>query len=372
MSQHTAADSALFPNEISRGNPHSKRIALTFDGGSGKSYTRDIVSVVKRAKIPMTAFLTGSFITAHPDDTLFLVEHGFEIGNHSMTHPWLAIKDTWQTNPQIDRAGFNAEIDRAAETFTNLTGKRLSNLWRAPYGARSREVLQWGRERGLQHVYWSHDTADWRTDLSDPLSKSGTEIVDRLLEYNEHAPHGLSGAIILCHLGANRAVDPLYPHFGRLISSLQDQGYSFVTAGEMLRDGQEMRMSGDIPLAENILLPLSETLSQASWVEGYWNDSWVSQRFSVRLHSTRGHESIRIGLHLPEIFETQAVSVYIDQHRVTEACLARGETKELVCRTPARDFALDLHFAKAYCPFLLGQGADRRVLSAVLSMISAV
>jgi len=113
---------------------------------------------------------------------------------------------------------FYSELAEADALFKNITGRSFDPLWRAPYGACSLELLRWGAQRNLHHVYWTYDTLDWRTNLSDPLSRSGTSIVRDLLTYHEQAPNRLNGAIILLHLGAQRVEDPLYFHLASLLS----------------------------------------------------------------------------------------------------------------------------------------------------------
>ncbi len=270
----------LYPNyfcaEISRGSTSRKEIALTFDGGGGKSYTPEILDALASVGVTTTTFLTGAFMRQHPSDAKRVHDSGHEVANHTMTHPWLSLAETWKTNPTISKETFAHELTAADNLYFGLTGSRFAKLWRAPFGARSQEILEWGHELGLTHVHWTHDTADWRTDSQDPLSNSGQEIVEMLLRHQLQTPHGLNGAIILLHLGAERSIDPLYPRLADFCQQLKDEGFSFVTVSDLLRDRSSILSSGDLPLPAAVALPLKGGCQQVGHVEAFFEDSWIA------------------------------------------------------------------------------------------------
>ncbi|NDC39838.1 MAG: polysaccharide deacetylase family protein, partial [Proteobacteria bacterium] len=317
----------FFGSEISRGSIFRKEIALTFDGGGkGKSFTGEILDLLSAEGVAISAFLTGTFMAHHRDDTKLLHEYGAEIGNHSMTHPWLAQGDTWRTSPGMSRETFLQEIVTTEDLYRSITGASLAPFWRAPYGARSQEVLNWGSDHGLTHVYWTHDTADWRTDIADPLSRPGSEIIARLMRYEAEAPHGLQGAIILLHVGARREIDPLYPHLRDFCKDLRGKGYSFVPISALAANAAEAAMAGDLEPPRTAQLPISSGFELVGLVEDVFDDGWIGPRFSARLRSTASQEKIGLSLHLPDIFSEQEVSLFINGQKETVARLAPNQT----------------------------------------------
>jgi peptidoglycan/xylan/chitin deacetylase (PgdA/CDA1 family) len=360
----------FFPNEISRGNPFRKQVALTFDGGANRSYTPAIVDILARLEAKATFFVTGGFMKTYPAHTALMADRGYEIGNHSMTHPWLALANSWETAPEMTQERFYSELDEADGLFKSITGRSFDPLWRAPYGARSLELLRWGAERNLRHVYWTYDTLDWRTNVSDPLSKSGTSIIQDLMTYHEQAPHGLNGAIILLHLGAQRAEDPLYPHLTEFVTRLRQDGYSFVNVSDLLGEESRLYESGDVPPACACSASVAETFEPSGWSEGVWSDGWLAPRFSLRLTPVRGSTKLVVKLFVPDVVGKQSVSIMIDGNCVAQAELLPGSQHSLECVAPSRQFALDLFFSHFTCPAIMGTGEDRRYLAALLMGIS--
>ena len=359
-----------FPAEISRGTLSRKEIALTFDGGSGMSHTRAILEILASVEVTTTTFLTGAFIHQHPDDTKRLLESGHEVANHTMSHPRLSLTDTWKTNPAVSKESFARELNSADDLFFELTGSHFAKLWRAPFGARSREVLEWGRELGLTHVNWTHDTADWRTDPTDPLSKPGKEIVGTLLQHQSHTPHGLNGAIILLHLGANRSIDPLFPRLSDFCLRLRDEGFTFVKVSDLLRECSSDLSSGDLPLPTAASLPLKGGCEQIGYVEGFSEDSWIGPRFSAKLKFFHSGP-MRLSFYVPDTLEGQELRILIDGREEAVITLVPGQITEVACAVLENSFTLDIHAKYFISPHLGDTGADTRYLSAILTGISS-
>jgi peptidoglycan/xylan/chitin deacetylase (PgdA/CDA1 family) len=74
------------------------------------------------------------------------------IGNHTMTHPWLA----WQSEAEI-----REELHGASAAIEDVLGEPV-RYFRAPHGARRPAVLRMAREMGMTPVQWNVICSDWK------------------------------------------------------------------------------------------------------------------------------------------------------------------------------------------------------------------
>ena len=216
-----------------------KIIALTFDGGSEANGADSIIQVLSRKGIPATFFLTGNFIRKFPDLVRILVQAGFEVGNHSYNHPHLT---TWAENqrhdnlPVVSASYIASQLHRTDSLYREISGKRMSAYWRAPFGEINQEILNWAAQAGYSHIGWSQncDSWDWVNDEQSELYRTGTELLEHFLELEKSG--GLKGAIILMHLNSNRVSDHPYQMLDQLIDSLEKKNYKFVKISHLFTD----------------------------------------------------------------------------------------------------------------------------------------
>jgi len=131
-----------------------------------------------------------------------LMEEGYAVGNHSLTHA------------QLSRTTGDALRQQVLDTDTLLkdVDSKRAPLFRFPYGARNAEGLQLLNEAGLKSIMWNIDSMDW----ADPVPES---IVQRVLGQVNKEQRG----IILFHDIHDRAVKALPQILDRLIAD----GYQF-------------------------------------------------------------------------------------------------------------------------------------------------
>lgn len=67
---------------------NKKVIALTFDDGPSPIYTPQVLAVLEQYGAHATFFQIGNRMRRYPDIVEQVVDAGYEIGNHSMTHPY--------------------------------------------------------------------------------------------------------------------------------------------------------------------------------------------------------------------------------------------------------------------------------------------
>src|ERR1035438_656459 len=109
-----------------------------------------------------TFFLVGQFAKAEPLLTRSIADAGHLIGNHTWSHPNLAM-----TAPARGRE----ELIRTKETLEQITGKPVRHF-RPPFGARRPDVLATARRLGLTPVLWNAMTSDWSEKSADRIARS--------------------------------------------------------------------------------------------------------------------------------------------------------------------------------------------------------
>jgi peptidoglycan/xylan/chitin deacetylase (PgdA/CDA1 family) len=236
------------PVSFDNGAVSGKVVALTFDGSSLSNAAGEILDTLKSRGVRATVFITGDFIRRYPDAVKRIVAEGHEAGNHTFSHPHLT---SWTANhahitlSQISEAFLCHELFKVDSMFFSLTGKHCAPLWRAPFGEKNREICLWAQHCGYLHIGWRQgktwklglDSNDWIPDEETPGFHTPEEVLEKIMALSQSEPYGINGGIILMHLGTVRKDSRAQVHriLGKLIDSLKERGYSFVTVSEMLK-----------------------------------------------------------------------------------------------------------------------------------------
>jgi peptidoglycan-N-acetylglucosamine deacetylase len=131
-------------------NPNE--IALTYDDGPNDIVTERLLDLLARHNVHATFFLIGNFVRQRPHIARSIATAGHIIGNHTLTHPWLA----WQSSARIrqELAGCNAILE-------DTLGIPI-RYFRPPHGARRPAVLRIAQSLGLTPVQWNILPGDWK------------------------------------------------------------------------------------------------------------------------------------------------------------------------------------------------------------------
>ncbi|WP_263410290.1 polysaccharide deacetylase family protein [Terriglobus tenax] len=128
-----------------------RQVALTYDDGPNPEVTPYLLEVLARHNVRATFFLVGHFVKAQPELARQVAAAGHLIGNHTLTHPNLAITSARETRRQL------AETNDLLE---QTLGQKV-RFFRAPFGARRPATLRIARELGLHAVQWNVAAQDW-------------------------------------------------------------------------------------------------------------------------------------------------------------------------------------------------------------------
>ncbi|GAB7552450.1 glycosyltransferase [Novosphingobium sp. 11B] len=205
------------------GGTDPKRIALTFDDGPDPTWTPRILRELEAAHVPATFFVIGENALGSPGLLKRIVADGDELGNHTYTHPNLA-----NAGPRQTRLELNA-TQRLVEAYTG----RSMTLFRAPYFGDAEPTTPdelgpalAAQEAGYTVVGLHVDPNDWQRPGADA-------IVDQVLQQVHSAtPENATNVVLLHDGGGDRA--QTVAALPRIIAALKGEGYTFVTASQLV------------------------------------------------------------------------------------------------------------------------------------------
>ena len=150
--------------------PRPGELALTFDDGPNPAWTPRLLDILATHDVRATFFLVGRYAQAEPDLVRRIAEAGHLIGNHSWSHPNLAL-----TAPSriLD------ELARTSDALAQITGQPVG-YFRPPFGARRPSVLHTARGLGMKPVLWNAITSDWSEASADRIAQRLQRKIDNL------------------------------------------------------------------------------------------------------------------------------------------------------------------------------------------------
>lgn len=210
-----APQSQIFGHTLIAGNDPDQ-LALTYDDGPNDAATMQLLDVLARHNTRATFFMIGRFVQQRPEIARAVHAAGHLVGNHTMTHPWLA----WQPEHVI-----REELLGCNQALEDVLGTPVRFL-RPPHGARRPAVFRTARELGLTLVQWNVMGNDWA-----PIGADG---VLRKVQRRIEAERGRGkGANILLHDGFDRRMgadrSATVEATDRLLTDALARGGRFVT-----------------------------------------------------------------------------------------------------------------------------------------------
>ncbi len=221
---------------VTHGSREKKEIALTFDAdmtpGMAQDlarkvvptyYNESIIDYLNETNTKATLFLTGMWIEQYPEATRELANNPlFELANHSYSHPGFA-GECYGLAP-VGQFSKQEEMEKTQRLLASYG--IYSRYFRFPGGCANPEDVALANQLGLTVVHWDVVGGDgFETDRQ--------RIIDNVLNNTQN------GSIIVLHMQGG----PLAPETGfvlpRLIQTLKNEGYIFVTVSELLSDSSE-------------------------------------------------------------------------------------------------------------------------------------
>jgi peptidoglycan/xylan/chitin deacetylase (PgdA/CDA1 family) len=151
------AYAALWPSSAIFGSAliapeRAGELALTFDDGPNPKWTPRLLDILAAHNVKATFFMLGSRAQAEPALVQRVAAEGHLIGNHSWSHPNLALTSAKK---------IREELVRTSGTLELITGTEIK-YFRPPFGARRPAVFRIARELELRVVTWNAMTSDWK------------------------------------------------------------------------------------------------------------------------------------------------------------------------------------------------------------------
>ena len=205
------------------GAQNPRNIALTFDDGPDPDVTPRILDILEAKHAPAAFFVVGENGLEHPGILRRIANDGFEIGNHSYTHPNLA---------QVTPLGTELELNATQRLIEAYTG-RSTRLFRAPYFGDAEpttsdelEPAAIAQRLGYTIVGLHVDPGDWR--------RPGVQaIVDATLAQVRGATVQNSANMVLLHDGGGDREQTIAA-LPQIIDQLRASGYLLVSLAELV------------------------------------------------------------------------------------------------------------------------------------------
>ncbi|MEO6314471.1 MAG: polysaccharide deacetylase family protein [Chitinophagaceae bacterium] len=251
------------------GQPKGKQVVLSFDDGPDPTYTPQILDILAKEHVPASFFLVG--INAENNIPLVkrIYQEGYEIGNHTFTHPNIAAVS-------IKRA--NIEMETTRILIEAITG-HSTILFRAPFNADFEPgtvdeliPVALARKKNYLDIGESIDPEDWQPGVSADTIVARVIKIKKQLDAND-----INGGIILLHDAGGDTRKETVTALPRIIKYFKDNGYQFTTIADLLHKKRDDLMP-PVPKGNGYyLIQFNYFLAEF----GYWGGHLLSSLFIV-------------------------------------------------------------------------------------------
>jgi peptidoglycan-N-acetylglucosamine deacetylase len=199
------------PWVVRRYGASGHKVALTFDDGPDGTWTPMILDTLRSRGAPATFFVIGANAEQHIPLLRRIVAEGHEVGNHTFTHPNLALTPAFVTRLELD----------ATERLLEAVLNRRSLFFRPPYFGDAEpttadELVPVGIATDLGYV-----TAGLHVDSEDWTEPGADAILGNVLNTRTR------GSVVLLHDGGGDRSGTVAA-LGAMIDSLRARGDTLV------------------------------------------------------------------------------------------------------------------------------------------------
>jgi peptidoglycan/xylan/chitin deacetylase (PgdA/CDA1 family) len=188
-----------------------KLVTFTFDDGPDPLYTQPIMDEFERRGLTATFFLIGRNLRLFPDIGRSIVERGFAVGNHSVTHTYVP-------------ADIAREVGSANSIIESILGVRTP-YFRSPGLVPGRSIDAAVARAGMCTVSAAADLGDYLLPRRSPA-----RLCERFAESLQ------PGMIALLHDGGGSHASTVAA-LPCMLDTALDRGYSIVSLAELLNSG---------------------------------------------------------------------------------------------------------------------------------------
>jgi len=206
---------------IKRFGKVNNQVILTFDDGPDPAYTPRILDILEQEKVPAAFFIVGINAEAHLPILKRIYREGFEIGNHTFTHPNIAAVTDSRAQTEMEATRLLIEAATHHSTI----------LFRAPYNADAEPTklaelkpLMRSKLEGYYTVGESIDPDDWKPGMT------ADSIYNSVVRQYEANPD--KGIILFHDAGGNR--DATVAALPKVIQYFKNKGVKFATVADLL------------------------------------------------------------------------------------------------------------------------------------------
>lgn len=166
-------------NFISKYFANTDQVIITFDDGPHPIYTPQILKILREYNIKAIFFVLGMNAQKYPHLVKQIHDEGHIIGNHTWYH--INLK-------KFPYERIRKEIVETNELIKSITGYK-PKLFRPPYGAFNKAVLDVLKEEQMALILWSFDPRDWKY--------SSNKAINTLQYQMNRSKYGKGGVILL-------------------------------------------------------------------------------------------------------------------------------------------------------------------------------
>ncbi len=226
---------------IIRGDTTQRKIALVFTADEYGEGAPFILDVLWNQRVKGSFFLTGNYLrdAGNAASVKRLVADGHYIGPHSDRH---LLYCDWGKRDSllVSKERFDQDLSANYAAMAKWgIDEPEAPFFLPPYEWYNRRIVEWAAERGVRLVNFTpglRTAADYTYPEMNDRYVDSDELYDQVLTYEAQQPSGLSGVVLLMHLGTDpRRTDKLYNRLPALIEVLTAKGYKFERIDELFQ-----------------------------------------------------------------------------------------------------------------------------------------
>ena len=203
-SQNAVSEQAEKKSDLEQEEELPPKVALTFDDGPHRIYTKNLLDGLRERGVKATFFVVGENIPGNEDLIRQMEEDGHLIGNHTYDHADIS-KLSDEENCR--------ELQKTSDLIKEITGHGTAYV-RPPFG-------NWKDTMDCRitmiSVKWTIDTLDWK-------NRNVREIIGKVMQ--QISDHD----IILMHDYYETSVEAAL----QIVDRLLEEGYEFVTVEDLI------------------------------------------------------------------------------------------------------------------------------------------